>query len=51
MDMNRNKKLFNLQLFAGDRSTSSIARTNAEALIPVQESHDIIQGVAVGWQT
>lgn len=45
--MNRNKKLisrFNLQTFAGENS-SSITRGNAEALIPVQESHDIIQGV------
>lgn len=40
--MNRNKRLFNLQLFAGD---TAITRSNAEALIPVQESHDIIQGV------
>ena len=40
--MNRNKKLFNLQLFTGG---TSITRSNAEALIPVQESHDIIQGV------
>ncbi len=42
--MNRNRKLFNLQTFAGE-SSSSITRGNAEALIPVQESHDIIQGV------
>lgn len=42
--MNRNKKLINLQTFAGEGS-SSITRSNAEALIPVQESHDIIQGV------
>ena len=42
--MNRNKKLFNLQTFAGEGS-NSITRSNAEALIPVQESHDIIQGV------
>lgn len=42
--MNRNKKLFNLQTFAGE-SVSSITRSNAEALIPVQESRDIIQGV------
>ena len=40
--MNRNKKLFNLQLFTGG---TAITRSNAEALIPVQESHDIIQGV------
>ena len=43
--MNRNKNLmrrFNLQTFAGG---TSIARTDAEALIPVQESHEIIQGV------
>lgn len=39
--MNRNKKLFNLQTFAG----TSITRSNAEALIPVQETHEIIQGV------
>lgn len=42
--MNRNRKLFNLQTFTGEGS-SSITRSNAEALIPVQESHDIIQGV------
>lgn len=42
--MNRNRKIFNLQTFAGEAS-SSITRGNAEALIPVQESHDIIQGV------
>ncbi len=42
--MNRNKKRFNLQLFTGEGS-SSVTRGNAEALIPVQESHDIIQGV------
>lgn len=44
--MNRNKKLakrmFDLQLFT---DSTSISRGNAEALIPVQESHDIIQGV------
>lgn len=44
--MNRNKKLvkkmFDLQLFADN---TAISRSNAEALIPVQESHDIIQGV------
>ena len=40
--MNRNRKLFNLQLFAGD---TAISRTDAEALIPVQESQAIIQGV------
>lgn len=43
--MNRNKKImrgFNLQVFTGG---TSIARTDAEALIPVQESHEIIQGV------
>nr|WP_304971675.1 phage major capsid protein [uncultured Schaedlerella sp.] len=39
--MNRNKKLFDLQLFTG----TSITRSDAEALIPVQESHEIIQGV------
>lgn len=43
MNMNRNRKNFNLQLFAGENS-NSITRGNAEALIPVQESHDIIQG-------
>lgn len=42
--MNRNRKLFNLQTFTGEGS-SSITRSTAEALIPVQESHDIIQGV------
>lgn len=42
--MNRNKKLFkNLQLFTGDGT--SISRSDAEALIPVQESKEIIQGV------
>ena len=40
--MNRNRKLFNLQTFAGG---TSITRDGAEALIPVQESHEIIQGV------
>lgn len=43
--MNRSKNMmrkFNLQTFAGG---TSIARTDAEALIPVQESHEIIQGV------
>ena len=40
--MNRNQKIFDLQLFAGG---TSITRTDAEALIPVQESHEIIQGV------
>lgn len=40
--MNRNKKLFNLQLFTGG---TAITRGNAEALIPVQETHEIIQGV------
>ncbi len=39
--MNRNRKFFNLQTFAGG---TSITRTDAEALIPVQESHEIIQG-------
>ncbi len=39
--MNKNKRLFrDLQLLAAP----SIARSNAEALIPTQESHDIIQG-------
>lgn len=39
--MNRNKRLFkDLQLF----TAPAIARSNAEALIPTQESHDIIQG-------
>ena len=41
--MNRNRKLFDLQLFTG--SGTSITRNDAEALIPVQESHEIIQGV------
>lgn len=40
--MNRNRKLFNLQTFTGG---TSITRSDAEALIPVQESRDIIQGV------
>lgn len=40
--MNRNRKFFNLQTFAGG---TAITRNGAEALIPVQESHDIIQGV------
>lgn len=40
--MNRNRKLFNLQTFTGG---TSITRNGAEALIPVQESHEIIQGV------
>lgn len=40
--MNRNRGLFDLQLFTGG---TSITRTDAEALIPVQESHEIIQGV------
>ncbi len=46
--MNRNKKImrnFNLQMFAGTGSSSMITRTDAEALIPVQETHEIIQGV------
>lgn len=42
--MNRNRKLFDLQLLAGEGNTS-ITRGNAEALIPVQESHAIIQGI------
>ncbi|GFI44226.1 hypothetical protein IMSAGC018_01907 [Lachnospiraceae bacterium] len=41
--MNRNRKRFDLQLFTG--SGTSISRNDAEALIPVQESHEIIQGV------
>lgn len=40
--MNRNRRHFNLQAFTGG---TGIARTDAEALIPVQESHEIIQGV------
>lgn len=40
--MNKNRKIFDLQLFTGG---TSITRDNAEALIPVQESHEIIQGV------
>lgn len=40
--MNRNRKIFDLQLFTG---STSITRSDAEALIPVQESHEIIQGV------
>jgi len=39
--MNKNRKLFNLQLFTGG---ASITRTDAEALIPTQESQEIIQG-------
>lgn len=42
--MNRNKKLFDLQIFTGE-SSSSVTRGNAEALIPVQESRQIVQGV------
>lgn len=42
--MNRNKKLFHLQIFAGEGS-SSITRENAEGLLSVQESNEIIQGV------
>lgn len=42
--MNKNRKLFDLQLLAGEGGTS-ITRGNAEALIPVQESHAIIQGI------
>ena len=44
--MNRNKelarKMFDLQLFAGG---TSIPRDDVGALIPVQESDEIIQGV------
>ena len=40
--MNKDKKLFNLHLFNGG---TSITRGDAEALIPVQESREIIQGV------
>lgn len=40
--MNKNRKLFDLQLFA---EGTSITRGDAEALIPVQESNEIIQGV------
>lgn len=40
--MNRNRRIFDLQLFTGG---TSITRNDAEALIPVQESHEIIQGV------
>ena len=50
--MNRNRKLagkmFDLQLFTGGTTAgggTAITRDGAEALIPVQESHDIIQGV------
>lgn len=44
--MNRNRKILDLQLFAdGAAGSTSITRSNAEALIPVQETHDIIQGV------
>lgn len=41
--MNRNRKIFDLQLFA-DGGTS-ITRSDADTLIPVQESREIIQGV------
>lgn len=41
--MNRNKKLFDLRMF--DEAATSITRAGAESLIPVQESHAIIQGV------
>lgn len=37
------RKFLDLQMFAGE---TAINRTDAEALIPVQESHEIIQGVA-----
>lgn len=40
----KKKTLFDLQIFTGEGDTS-ITRGNAEALIPTQESHDIIQGV------
>lgn len=36
------RRFLDLQMFAGE---SAITRTDAEALIPVQESHEIIQGV------
>lgn len=40
--MNKNRKHFNLQLFAGG---TSITRDGAESLIPVQKIHEIVQGV------
>ena len=50
--MNRSKNMmrkFNLQTFAGG---TSIARTDAEALIPVQESHESQPScsAAAGWR-
>lgn len=39
--MNRNRKFMNLQIF----DDTSINRTDADALIPVQETREIIQGV------
>ena len=41
--MNANKRLMNLHLF--DNDATSIDRTGADALIPVQESNEIIQGI------
>lgn len=41
--MNRTRKLMNLHLF--DADANSIDRTGADALIPVQESNEIIQGI------
>lgn len=38
----RNKKYFDLQLF---ETPAGIQRSDAESLIPVQESHEIIQGI------
>lgn len=38
----RNKKYFDLQLF---ETLAGIQRSDAESLIPVQESHEIIQGI------
>lgn len=41
--MNKNRRLMNLHLF--DADATSIDRTGADALIPVQESNEIIQGI------
>ena len=41
--MNKNRNIMNLHLF--DADATSIDRTGADALIPVQESNEIIQGI------
>ena len=41
--MNKNKMLMNLHIFDGE--AESIDRTGADALIPVQESREIVQGI------